>query len=69
MLQEIFLERKSLWYARRVINQSIPNIKLLDKVEKQIIKMIIANEASALKDHYDITFHKTLAKVQVPEND
>ena len=31
--------------------------------------MVIANEASALKEHYDITFHKTLAKVQVPEND
>ena len=27
------------------------------------------NEVSALKEHYDITLHKTLAKVQVPEND
>ena len=31
--------------------------------------MVIDNEVSALKDHYDITFHKTLTKVQVPEND
>ena len=27
------------------------------------------DEASALKEHHDITLHKTLAKVQVPEND
>ena len=27
------------------------------------------NEVSALKEHYDITLHKTLAKVQVPENE
>ena len=27
------------------------------------------NEANAIKDHIDITLHKTLKKVQVPEND
>ena len=27
------------------------------------------NDTSALKDQYDITVHKTLAKVQVLEND
>ena len=27
------------------------------------------NEVSVLKEHYNITFHNTLAKVQVPEND
>ena len=27
------------------------------------------NEVSALKEHYDITLHKTLAKLQIPEND
>ena len=48
---------------------STPNVKLLDKRGEQIIKMVIANEASALKEHYDITFDKTLAMVQVPEND
>ena len=26
------------------------------------------NEVSALKEHYDITLHKTLAKVQIHEN-
>ena len=26
------------------------------------------NEASAIKEHIDITLHKTLEKVQVPEN-
>ena len=52
-----------------MIEQSISNVKLLEKGEKHIIKMVIANEASALKEHYDITFHKSLAKVQVPEND
>ena len=31
--------------------------------------MVIANEASASKEHYDITFDKTLTKVQVLEND
>ena len=36
---------------------------------EKIIKMVIANEASALKAHYDLTFHKTLAKIQVPKND
>ena len=29
--------------------------------------MVIDNEVSALKEHYDITFHKTLAKVLVHE--
>ena len=29
--------------------------------------MVIDNEVSALKEHYDVTFHKTFAKVQVPE--
>ena len=27
------------------------------------------NKVSVLKEHYNITFHNTLAKVQVPEND
>ena len=27
------------------------------------------NEVSVLKEQYDITIHKTLTKVQVPEND
>ena len=27
------------------------------------------NETSATRDHRDITIHKTLGKVQVPEND
>ena len=27
------------------------------------------NEASAIKEHHDITLHKTLAKIQVPKND
>ena len=31
--------------------------------------MVIANEASALKEHCDLTFHKTLVKIQVPKND
>ena len=31
--------------------------------------MVIDNEVSALKEHYDITFYKTLTKVQVLEND
>ena len=30
-------------------NQSIPNVKLLNKREEQIIKIGIANEASALE--------------------
>ena len=52
-----------------MINQSIPNVKFIDKGEEQIIKLVSDSEVSALKEHYDITFHKTLAKVQVPEND
>ena len=27
------------------------------------------NEANAIREHHDITIHKTLKKVQVPEND
>ena len=27
------------------------------------------NEASAIREKHDITIHKTLKKVQVPEND
>ena len=51
-----------------MIDQLIPNVKLLKEGEQQIIKMVIDNKVSSLKDHYDITFHKTFAKVQVPEN-
>ena len=52
-----------------MVYQSIQNVKLLDKGVKPIIKTVIANEASDLKEHYDLIFHKTLAKVQVPYND
>ena len=31
--------------------------------------MVIDNEVSALKEHYDITSHKTLEKVQLHKND
>lgn len=34
-----------------------------------MIKMVNDNEASALKEHHDITLYKILTKVQVPEND
>ena len=63
----IVFEEQSLWYARNMIDQSISNVKLLEKGEEQIIKLVSDSEVSALKEHYDITFHKTLAKVQVPE--
>ena len=46
----------------KALEHSIPNVKILDKGVEQIIKMFIANEASSLKEHYDITFHKALAK-------
>ena len=52
-----------------MIDQFIPNVRLLEEREEQIIKMVIDNEVSALKENYDITFHKTLAKVQVRKND
>ena len=52
-----------------MIDQLIPNVKLLEDGEEQIIKMVIDNKVSSLKDHYDITFHKTLAKVQLAKSD
>ena len=52
-----------------MIDKLIPNVKPLDKGEEQILKMVIDNEVSALKEHYDITLHKTLVKVQLPKND
>ena len=52
-----------------MIDQLIPNVKLLKEGEQQIIKMVIDNEVRALKEHYDITLHKILAKVRVPKND
>ena len=45
------------------------NIELLEEGEEKIIKMVIDNEVSALKEHYDIPFHKILTKVQIPENE
>ena len=41
-----------------MIDQLISNVKLLEEEEQQIIKMVIANEVSALKEYYDITFIK-----------
>ena len=62
----IVFEEQSIWYARNMIDLSISNVKLLEKGEEQIIKIFIANEASALKEYYDITFHNTLPKIQAP---
>ena len=61
--------KNKVYDTPKVIDQSISNVKLLDEGEEKIIKMVIDNEVSALKEHYDITLHKTLVKVQVPEHD
>ena len=66
MLQCEVLEGHSLWYAGSVIDQSIPNIKFLKK-EGANDQYGHDNEASAIKEHIDITLHKTRKKVQVPE--
>ena len=50
-----------------MIDQSISKVKILKEVEEKIIKMVIDNEVSSLKEHYYIIFYKTLAKVQVLE--
>ena len=65
MLQSEVLEGQSLWYAESVIDQSIPNIKFREEGAND--QYVHDNEASAIKEHIDMTLHKILKKVQVPE--
>ena len=66
MLKCEVLEAQSLWYAGSVIDQSVPNIKFLKK-EGANDQYGHNNDTSAIKEHIDITIHKILKKVQVPE--
>ena len=53
---------------RKRNRSSVSNIKFLEEGDEQIINYDHDNEASAIKEHIDITLHKILKKVQVPDN-